>query len=364
MRIAAASKAEAEDMQFGLNDPHQKGPLTTPIGRIIERASYSDLLVGALVTLAGSTGYFRLAPFGHSLSVRDPSLFDTAYFSVVTFTSLGYGELSPQGFGRLVAMFVVVAGLALIALLVGKFASERQQAILQLLHSSDCQRRLVDFAAQLETLILNVQAATAAKNISLTKDSMRELSSRVAAVSNFLVFNANQAKLIEFGNESALFALYLQLRGVYQMCIGIHKAETLDVVISRRSRAIAGRSLALVKLMSIFHGEADRRTSYLGALCRRVRNFRHPTPFAPSALAQRVTRLWDLMAHEDGLFKVWVRSGLTPATREDVWSAAPSGLPNTWPAGVHKQLAQKLGISNTLAQKCLGVLLKNGRLPK
>ncbi|WP_129468924.1 MULTISPECIES: potassium channel family protein [Mesorhizobium] len=70
----------------------------------------------------------------------------------VTFTSLGYGDYVPEGLGRFFAIFDVVSGLALTALLIGKFASERQSAILVLLHTSDCQQRISGFAQELEQL--------------------------------------------------------------------------------------------------------------------------------------------------------------------------------------------------------------------
>ena len=135
-----------------LEKPHQKTYLTTSIGRFVERASYLDLFVFGFLIIFSSSLYFWLAPNCHSLNKDNIDIFDALYFSVVTFTSLGYGDLSPIGIGRLIAAIVVISGLIFIALLVGKFASERQQTILLLLHTSDCQRRISNFSLEIKKL--------------------------------------------------------------------------------------------------------------------------------------------------------------------------------------------------------------------
>lgn len=50
-----------------------------------------------------------------ALSIDAPTLTDAFYFSGVTYTSLGYGEVVPVGPGRLFAVLEAVAGLVLIA---------------------------------------------------------------------------------------------------------------------------------------------------------------------------------------------------------------------------------------------------------
>lgn len=348
-----------------LADPHQKGPLTTPVGRLIERASYLDLTVTGAFTILLSTAYFSIAPCNHSLGEKSKGVLDAAYFSVVTFTSLGYGDLSPQGFGRVIATTVVLIGLALIALLVGKFASERQHSLLLLLHTSDCQKRLNEFTNELAFLAERLAISARSATVADTQTAAKAISDRVEAVGNYLVFNANQARLIEFGNESSLLALYDQLSKIQRLCLGIHKEEASDLLVSRRTRAISRRCFGLIRLMRTFHDHAERQTSYLGALSKlaaRICRMAKPTP--PSSLSKRIGHIHDAMAVEDKILEIWSRGARTPIAMEEVWLHSPTGGPSTWPKGVHKVIANSLSISNRLAQKCIDELLKSGRLPK
>lgn len=347
-----------------LAEPHHKRPLTSPFGRFVERASYTDLAVVSASVLSLATAYFRWGPSGHTLKAPEHSLLEAAYFCFVTFTSLGYGDLNPIGFGRFVAVLVVLFGLIFIALLVGKFASERQQTVLLLLHTSDCQRRLNDFTSEIGCFCDDLEEAAGAVNAAQARSAAKSLATRVEAVSNYLVFNANQARLIEFGNESSLLALYMVLAKVQRICIEVHKIEKADLLLSRRTRSLANRCEGLVKLMQLFHESTEQQTSYVGALLQRFSALRKAAKPEPSALAQRVSAISTSMSERGDLLRTWVYSACTPAVCEQVWSAAPVGETASWAANLHKQLAKELQISNRLAQKCLTKLLEEGRLPK
>lgn len=69
------------------------------------------------------------------------------YFSVVTITSLGYGDLQPKGLSRFLAGIEVVLGLTLIGLMIAKLTSERVSHFISSIYVSDTQRNLVDFAS-------------------------------------------------------------------------------------------------------------------------------------------------------------------------------------------------------------------------
>lgn len=347
-----------------LADPHHKTPLTSPVGRFVERASYTDLAVAGAGVLLLATVYFRWGPSGHTLKATEKDLLEAAYFSFVTFTSLGYGDLSPIGFGRFVAMLVVLSGLVFIALLVGRFASERQQAVLLLLHTSDCQRRLNDFTSEIDRFSEDLEEAARAARTLQARSAAKSLTTRVEAASNYLVFNANQARLMAFGNESSLVALYTALAKVQRLCIDVHRTEKSDLLLSRRTRTLANRCEGLVKLMQLFHENAERQTSYVHALWRRVSAVRSAAKPEPSVLAQRVAAISTSMSERGDWLRAWVRSGYTPAVCEQVWSASPAGEPAGWGADLHKRLAKELQISNSLAQKCLTKLRGEGRLPK
>jgi hypothetical protein len=77
-------------------------------------------------------------------------VWDCLYFSVVTFTSLGYGDLTPCGFGRLAACVEVILGLGLFGVGVAKLASHKQSYLLNQLYARELQRRLDLFAESLQ----------------------------------------------------------------------------------------------------------------------------------------------------------------------------------------------------------------------
>ena len=53
---------------------------------------------------------------------------DTLYFSYVTFTTLGYGEIVPLGPCRWIAALEAISGYVLLGLLIGAFGAELQRA--------------------------------------------------------------------------------------------------------------------------------------------------------------------------------------------------------------------------------------------
>ena len=71
------------------------------------------------------------------------------YFSVVTFTSLGFGDLVPVSVGRFLAGVEVVLGLTIFGLAVAKLSSYKQSYLLNQLYARDIQGKLDLFAEEL-----------------------------------------------------------------------------------------------------------------------------------------------------------------------------------------------------------------------
>lgn len=70
--------------------------------------------------------------------VADPTLgvrfLDSLYFSVITATSTGYGDIVPQGISKLLASLQSIMALIVFALFVTKIVSNRQELALQQVH--------------------------------------------------------------------------------------------------------------------------------------------------------------------------------------------------------------------------------------
>jgi hypothetical protein len=124
--------------------------------RLVDSWSVKDLLQGLVAfVLYAALGFHFLSQINEGFvptteGVEVTDMLDALYFSVVTVSSLGYGDYRPVGLGRLLAALEVLGGLVIIALLVAKLASERTSTYTRLLYSSDSERRLKDFAQDID----------------------------------------------------------------------------------------------------------------------------------------------------------------------------------------------------------------------
>lgn len=106
-------------------------PRLEPFQRMI-RSTYMELfLFWILVNIAFTAFYFVLSlthpehgpnlPGGISMWER---LFDSLYFSVMTATTTGYGDIVPLGFSKFLAMIECTVGVMIFTVFVGKLVAE------------------------------------------------------------------------------------------------------------------------------------------------------------------------------------------------------------------------------------------------
>ena len=115
------------------------------------------LLAFVIVVVIFGWAYSLLTPYGHGLANESGALCtcgfgDGVYFSVVTITSLGYGELRPVGTSKAIACAEVIFGLAWMGVLVAKITSRRLSYHVQRLFSTDAQRRLEEYIGHFESI--------------------------------------------------------------------------------------------------------------------------------------------------------------------------------------------------------------------
>jgi|GEM_PF-5944714 len=70
------------------------------------------------------------------------SVFDALYFSIVTISSLGYGDMYPRGISKAFSAIEVLLGLALMGMLIAKLTSSRLSYQVKRLYASDANRQL------------------------------------------------------------------------------------------------------------------------------------------------------------------------------------------------------------------------------
>lgn len=305
-------------------EPHNK--LSTPLGRFIERLTYKQIALFALCVVLVSAVFFRCTAGGEN-GLKDNkggNFGECLYFSVVTFTTVGYGELTPIGWGRLVAGIEVLAGLCLTALLIGKVASERQSALLLLIYTSDQQRRLSGFSDNLEQLI------TLLKTGMVGKETVEKCMTLTTSLQAYLMFQTHQGRLADFGNGSALRHLYRMMDGFISSLFDALNTSNLDPKVEEGLLKIARRVNRLATIMKVFHGNDGTARSTIQSIKSK-------------------------MAEID----FWETKAVTPRRLEQVYVLVP---PKPWPKHFHKEAAARAGISNALFRNCMNELIKQERI--
>ena len=123
---------------------------------LVESISFFKYMLFFLATIiVFAIAYTYLTPCGHGIGqshepVSDVTLLTGVYFSVITISSLGYGDLHPMGISRALACMEVLMGLGLVGIMIAKITSQRLSYHVSRLFSSDAQKRLDEIAEGFE----------------------------------------------------------------------------------------------------------------------------------------------------------------------------------------------------------------------
>lgn len=328
-----------------IEEPHEKALLTSPIGRFIDSRSYFQILTFAFLVIILASVLLCMAPAGQGLISSQSgkpvaAAGSSLYFSIVTFTTVGYGDLVPVGLGRVVSIVLAVSGLASVALLIGKVASERQYSMLLLLHTSDCQRRIAAFAQQVQAISTSLRQAIAGQGMQNLDACSREAMGLVNAISNYVVFHLNQSRLAEFGNHTSLKSLCSEVRSLQLVCSDLFKQPSVSSVTCQRCIVLVERLEGLVRLISTH----DRNTGI-----KKKRGSQARLTKFPGLLE---------MTRETEMLKTWSRSHVTEWSIKRVFEAVPKHPVSTWLPNEYKEIAARLQFSNNLTKKCIDELIR------
>ena len=83
------------------------------------------------------------------------------YFSFVTATSIGYGDIVPLGGARVIAVAEAIIALLIFGAVVAKFVSHRQEELVSEIHRVTFEERLDRVETNLHTVISEILAITA-----------------------------------------------------------------------------------------------------------------------------------------------------------------------------------------------------------
>jgi hypothetical protein len=122
------------------------------------------LVCGAVYWLIGFSGRPALAQGGQRLGTDLGGLWTAIYFSFVTVTSVGYGDVLPLGSTRILAVAEAVSGLLLFGLLIAKFVSYRQDMLVRQIHRVTFEERLDRVQTNLHLVLSELLAIAAVCN--------------------------------------------------------------------------------------------------------------------------------------------------------------------------------------------------------
>jgi len=108
--------------------------------KLVDRTSFKKLIliwIGMIVIFGLAYFFLSLSPAnalsyeGQPIKANAAGMFDSVYFSFITATTLGYGDISPKGILKLFSIIEAVLGLLIFGIVISKLMGTKQDAVLE-----------------------------------------------------------------------------------------------------------------------------------------------------------------------------------------------------------------------------------------
>lgn len=259
---------------------------------LINEVSLGWLIAALTATVvAFALVYYWLAHIGAGLllftfdTAARPNLLDALYFSIVTISSLGYGDIRPVGITRLVVGTEVVLGLSFFGLLVAKISSVKQDYILRSMYADLVDDKLAKFSARLDEarlLFRNTSQMLLDGDLDpeLTTTFRRETPGAtffsqyrqlLDDTKNLMVAEAHNNALFGVIDDSRIVAVYDDLRGMLRRTVMLWDRDSqaaCDLVLCDNGDDLARICDLAEKLAQL--GSAGSRNADVIATCREI----------------------------------------------------------------------------------------------
>jgi hypothetical protein len=175
--VAAEPSPAQSQQQVGLTPMRRARPEPLVMSRrqqwgtalldLIERLSTTQVFLVWLGMVFGCGGLYWLTSFsrrpglvdsGRPIAATLGGLLSALYFSFVTTTSVGYGDVVPLGPVRILSIFEAVAGLLMFGALVAKFVSRRQDELVRDIYNVTFENRLDRVQTNLHLVLSELQS--------------------------------------------------------------------------------------------------------------------------------------------------------------------------------------------------------------
>ena len=122
------------------------------------------MVVFATIIMTFACAYFCLTPSSNGIGVNGVpnaslTFADSMYFSVVTISSLGYGDMHPMGWSKLLVGIQVLFGLFFMGVMLAKLTSFRLAHHVSRLYGSELEKQLERFGGRLDNCMQPLSSA-------------------------------------------------------------------------------------------------------------------------------------------------------------------------------------------------------------
>jgi len=313
--------------------------LVTWLGKSVEQLSFTVIGVLMAALISGCAFYFRQVPDTNIGKLPFPT---ALYFSVVSFTSLGYGDIYALHWGKAVVSAEVLLGLMLVAVFIGKIASERQNALLLLVYTSEQERRIRKFYKGVKGNNEKLAAAVHSKNLEQITAIAKECYGYFSSINGYLKVQSEQGDVAAFGNISSLRKLYNEF---YKFQLQAFDALKLFGLPENTARTLGN-------LIAILSGKAGQMQPFH----KKDKPAQNKLKMIRSN-GERLSKWNEDLAN--GTVVIYAETVMSPELVEKI-SQYMDGA--TYHKDTYKTIAAEMHISGKLAQKCLETLAERGEI--
>jgi hypothetical protein len=157
-------------------------------------------------------------------------LMNSIYFSFVTSSSLGYGDITPQGVSKILVIFEVIFGLSVLSLFVSKLVTRKQELLLQSIYHTSFEQKshnlragLYHLREGLELLMQKIENSTIGKN---------ELTDGINL--KLLSFYTHISELIELLNDDNHIKVLDKEKLILHLLLSLKTFNNLFVILFRK----------------------------------------------------------------------------------------------------------------------------------